>query len=245
MDWSGLGSLAVPARVILRRGWVILVIALVGALGALLFSRVQTPIYRATVTLGARPARPADYGSGLAIKNLIRFYGQQLQTKTLAQKVIDQLQLDIPAEKLLSEISVSPREDDLTILVEVKDPSIEHVSSIAQSLADTFIVDHQQENLQIDQADRILVNLLDNATPPEKFSPKTTINVLAGAILGGLVGALMIFLLEYMQSAYIRTADDIERYLKLTVLGAIPVLGSREAAPQPAARARRWFWQRA
>jgi len=245
VDLREFESFAAPARVLLRRSWVVIVIALVGALGALLFSRVQTPIYRSTITLGARPARPADYGSGLAIKNLIRFYGQQLQTKTLAQKVIDQLQLDIPAEKLLSEISVSPREEDLTILVEIKDPSLDHVGRIAQTLAETFIIDHQQENLEIDQSDRILVNLLDNATPPEKFSPKTTINVIAGGILGALVGALVILLLEFMQSAYIRSVEDVERYLKLTVLGAIPTLSSKQAAPVEKARARRWFWQRA
>lgn len=244
MSFGEADSFWAAARVLLRRGWIIIAIAIVGALGALLFSRVQTPIYRSTITLGARPARPADYGSSLAIKNLIRFYAQQLQTKTLAQKVVDQLQLDIPPEKLLSEVSVSPKEEDLTILVEVKDPSLDQVTPIAQTLAATFIVDHQQENLQIDQSDRILVNLLDNATPPEKFSPKTTINVLAGSILGALIGALVIFALEYMQSAYIRTTDDIERSLKLTVLGAIPTMNGKQVAA-PNSSARRWFWQRA
>lgn len=218
------------ARVLFKRGWVVILIALIGAASAFGFSKIQQPIYRSTISLGARPARPADYGSGLAIKNLIRFYSQQLQTKTLAQKVVDQLQLDIPVEKLLSEVSVSTQEDALAIQVEVKDPNVNMVTRIAQTLAETFIIQHQQENLQIDQQDRILVDILDNATPPEIFSPKTTINVLAGSILGALAGVLVIFLLEYLQSAYIRNVNDIERYLGTTVLGSIPIMTNQGTA---------------
>ncbi len=233
------------ARVLLRRGWVIVLIALIGGLGAIAFSKIQQPIYSSTITLGARPARPADYGSSLAIKNLINYYGQQLQTKALAQKVVDQLQLDIPATKFLSELSVAPQLDDLTLTIQVKDPNVDMVGKMAQTLAETYVIQHQQENLQIDQQDRILVDILDNASAPELFSPKTKVNAAAGAILGGLVGAFVIFVLEFLQSAYLRRPEDVERYLGLTVLGTVPTVA--EMAPNAGARAasRKWFWQRA
>lgn len=233
------------ARVLFRRGWVIIVIALVGALGALLFSRLQTPLYRSTITLSAVPTRPSDYGQTLAIKNLLRLYSQQLQTKTIAQRVIDQLQLDISPEKFLSRVAVSANEADYTLQVEIKDPNIDLVQPMVQTLADHFVIQHQQENLQIDQQDRVLVNILDNATPPEKFSPKTTINVIAGGILGALAGGFVVFLVEYLQSGYIRRPEDIERYLKLTVLGTIPAFGSKDGTARQPTPLRRWFWQRA
>lgn len=216
-------------RVLIRRGWIVVVVAIVGALGALLFSRLQTPIYRSTITLSAVPSRPSDYGQSLAIKNLLRLYGQQMQTKNIAQQVIDQLQLDIPPEKLLGGVEVSANEADYTIQVAVKDANIDQVQTMVQTLAERFVILHQQENLQVDQNDRILVNLLDNATPPEKFSPKTTINVIAGAILGALAGVIAIFALEYVQSAYIRKPEDIERALNLTVLGTIPTFSGKDA----------------
>lgn len=233
------------ARVMFRRSWIVVLLALVGALGALGFSRLQTPIYRSTITLSAVPTRPSDYGQTLAIKNLLRLYSQQLQTKAIAQQVIDQLQLDIPVAKFLGGVNVSASEADYTMQVEVKDPSEVMVPKIVQTLADTFVIQHQQENLQIDQRDRILVNILDNASPPEKFSPKTTINALAGGILGALVGAFVIFLLEYIQSAYVRNAEDAERFLGLTVLGAIPTMSDKAARSDERVRPRRWFWQRA
>lgn len=222
-------------RVLLRRGWIVVVVAIVGAAAAFLFSRIQTPIYRSTITLSAVPSRPSDYGQSLAIKNLLRLYGQQMQTKTIAQQVIDQLQLDISPEKFLGGVEVSASEADYTIQVAVKDANIDMVPRMTQALADNFVILHQQENLQVDQSDRILVNILDNATPPEKFSPKTTINVIAGAILGALAGVIAIFIIEYIQSGYIRKPEDVERSLQLTVLGAIPTISTQEAkTKQPA-----------
>ncbi len=215
-------------RVLIRRGWIVIVVAIVGALGAYLFSRLQTPIYRSTITLSVQPSRSSDYGQSLAIKNLLRLYGQQIQTKSMAQQVIDQLQLDVPPEKFLGGVEVSPSDADLTLDIAVKDPNIDMVPNMVQKLAENFVVFHQQEGLQMDQNDRILVKILDNATPPEKFSPKTTINVLAGAILGALAGVIAIFVMEYIQSGYIRTADDIDRFLKLTVLGTIPTISAKE-----------------
>ncbi|MCG3141168.1 MAG: hypothetical protein HDKAJFGB_02383 [Anaerolineae bacterium] len=209
-------------RVLLRRGWIVVVVAIVGALAALLFSRIQTPVYRSTIILLAKPSRSSDYGQGLAIKNSLRQYAKQLQTKTIAQQVVDQLQLDIAPEKFLSGVEVSSDEADGTVTVAVKNPNEQLVPRMAQALAEDFVILHQQENLQMDQNDRILVNILDNASPPEKFSPKTTINVLAGAILGALAGVLAIFIIEYIQSGYIRKTEDVERLLHLTVLGAIP-----------------------
>lgn len=222
------------ANVLIRRGWIVIVVAIVGALAALGFSRIQTPVYRSTITMSVQPSRSSDYGQSLAIKNLMRLYGQQMQTKSIAQQVIDQLQLDIPPEKFLGGVEVSPNEADLTIQVAVKDANIDLVPRMVQSLAENFVLFHQQENLQMDQNDRILVNLLDNATPPEKFSPKTTINVVAGGILGGLAGVIAIFVLEYIQSGYIRKPEDVERVLKLNVLGTIPTINPKDVTPKPA-----------
>ncbi|MCC7160894.1 MAG: hypothetical protein IT331_00225 [Anaerolineae bacterium] len=131
---------------------------------------------------------------------------------------------------------MSANEADTSVQVAVKDPNIDNVQRMTQALAENFIILHQQENLQVDQNDRLLVAILDNASPPEKFSPKTTINVIAGAILGALAGVIAIFALEYIQSGYIRKPEDIERVLGLNVLGIIPTISSKDAtAKQPAA----------
>ncbi len=232
-------------RVLFKRLWVVALIALVGAAGAYGFSKLQQPIYDSTIMLSAVPARPSDYGQSLAIKNLLQLYSQQLQTKILAQQVIDELQLDVSADKFQSDVNVSANEATFQLQIQVKYPEQDTAPKIAQQLAQDFVVAHQQANLQIDQQDRILIDIMDNATPPELFSPKTKINVAAGGILGGLAGVFVIFLLEFLQSAYVRSTEDVERYLGLTVLGAIPTMTNREALAERQVHVRRWFWQRA
>lgn len=217
------------ARVLLKRGWIIVLLAVIAAVSAFGFSKLQTPIYRSTVTLSTVPTRPSDYGQTLAIKNLLRLYVQQLQSPSITQQVIDKLQLDVTPAKFVSQVNLSANEADLTIQIEARHPFPATAAQMAQTLAEIFVSVHNQENLQIDQRDRILVNILANATSPEIFFPKTSINTLAGAILGALIGVLIVFVIEWLESDIVRTAEDIERYIGVTVLGAIPTIGEKES----------------
>lgn len=216
------------ARVLLKRGWIIILLAIIAAGSAYAFSKLQTPIYKSTVTLSAVPARPSDYGQSLAIKNLLRNYVQQMQSPAIAQPVIDKLQLDVNTDKFASQLNFNADESTLLITIEARHELTNTVSRMAQTLAETFVSAHNQENLQIDQRDRILITILRNATSPEIFSPKTSVNVLAGAVLGALIGLIIIFVLEWLDSDIVRTAEDVERVIGVTVLGSIPTIGAKE-----------------
>ncbi len=232
-------SLQQYARVLWKRGWIIVLLALVAGLSAIVFSRLQTPIYSSSVTLSAVPTRPSDYGQTLAIKNLLRLYVQQLQSPFITQQVIDKLQLDVTPQKFISHVNLSADEADLIIKIEARHPLPANAAKIAQTLAETFVSFHNQENLQIDQRDRVLVALLNNATSPELFSPKTSINAIAGTILGALIGVLIVFALEYLESDVVRTTEDIERYLGVPALGLIPTMLDGKGTAT-----RQWFWSR-
>lgn len=225
------------ARMLLKRGWIILLLAFIAAGSAYAFSKLQTPIYKSSVKLSTVPSRPSDYGQTLAIKNLLRLYVQQMQSPALTQQVIDKLQLDVSPVKFVSQTNFNADESTLTIEIEARHPLPATAAKMAQTLAEVFVSFHNQENLQIDQRDRVLVNLLNHATAPDIFSPKTSINVLAGAVLGALIGLLIIFGLEWLDADIVRTAEDVERVIGVTVLGAIPLLGEKEAdAKKPAPR---------
>ena len=79
------------ARVVWKRGWIIVLLALIAGLSAVVFSRLQTPIHSSSVTLSVKPTRSSDYGQTLAIKNLLRLYVQELQSPFTTQPVIDKL----------------------------------------------------------------------------------------------------------------------------------------------------------
>ena len=217
------------ARVLLKRGWIIILLAIIATGSAYVFSKLQTPIYRSTVTLSAEPSRPADWGQSQAIKNLLRLYVEQMQSPNLTQPVIDKLQLDVSPDKFNSQVNFSADESTLKITIEARHPIPAVAAKMAQTLAESFVSFRNQANLQIDQRDRILVSILRNATSPDIFSPKTSVNALAGAILGALIGVIIVFALEWLESDIVRTAEDVERYIGVTVLGAIPTLTSKQS----------------
>jgi len=211
-------------RVLFKRGWIIILFAILAAGSAYAFSKLQTPIYSSTVTLSAVPAHPSDYGQTLAIKNLLRNYVQQMQSPGITQQVIDKLQLDVSPDKLVSQLNFNADDSTLLITIEARHPDPAVAASMGGTLAQVFVSTHNQENLQIDQQDRILVSILRNATSPVIFSPKTSINTLAGAILGALIGVLIVFVMEWLDSDIVRTAEDVERFVGVTVLGSIPTI---------------------
>lgn len=227
------------ARVLLKRGWIIVLLALIATASAVVFNKLQTPIYRSTVALSAMPSRPADWGQSQAIKNLLRLYVEQMQSPLMTQQVIDKLQLDVTPQKFASQINFNADESTLKITIEARHPIPGVAAKMAQTLAETFVSFRNQENLQIDQHDRILVNILYPATSPDIFSPKTSVNAIAGAVLGALVGVLIVFILEWLESDIVRTSEDVERYIGVTVLGAIPTIAEK-GSEKPSTR-RRFF----
>jgi capsular polysaccharide biosynthesis protein len=53
------------------------------------------------------------------------------------------------------------------------------------------------------------------------IQPNTRINVLAGAFLGMIVGILLAYILEYLDDT-LKNSADVERFVGLTTIGAIP-----------------------
>jgi capsular polysaccharide biosynthesis protein len=48
------------------------------------------------------------------------------------------------------------------------------------------------------------------------------VNAAAGGVLGLLVGVIVVFLLEYLESSVVRRRDDLERQMDIPVIGALP-----------------------
>ena len=75
------------------------------------------------------------------------------------------------------------------------------------------------------------VQIVDVATAPmNPIKPRKALNVAIAAILGLFISTGLSFAIEYMNRT-IRTADDVEQYLGLPVLGSIPIHGSDAKPP--------------
>jgi capsular polysaccharide biosynthesis protein len=119
-------------------------------------------------------------------------------------------------------MTVSPIESDFLLQIDVDDIDPQRSQVIAQSAAEVFVEKIRVQMLDQDKADRVDVNIRDNATPATVFWPKTKLLTLAGGLFGLLAGALVVLGLEWLSKDIIRKGQDIERHTGLTVLGAIP-----------------------
>jgi capsular polysaccharide biosynthesis protein len=218
-------------KILRKRGWIIIFVAIIAAGTAYAVSKMQTPIYSASVKLSVVPARATDWGSSNSLKDLLRNYAENIRTHTVAADVIDREQLDMDTTTLLGKLFVNPDSSTFTLQLEARDRDPKVAMDIVNRMAIVFTEDRDQWNQKQDKRDRIEVRMLDSVynLGYQQYSPQTSINTLAGGLFGVLMGLLVIFFLEWLEMDIIRTPADIERTIGTTVLGAIPVrLSSKE-----------------
>jgi capsular polysaccharide biosynthesis protein len=209
-------------RIARRRGWIVLVLAVLTAAAAFGFSRLQTTIYQASVNLTVRPAR-ADWGLGQTVGTLLRSLAGDITTHRFLGRVIDQAELDMTTDDLLDGRTVFVKDEsaDFTITITVRDPSEQVAIEIVNTVAALFKEERDAWNSLQDKRDRIDVEIRDPARFASVYSPNTKINVAAGGVLGALIGVLVIAVLEWLQAGVIHNTEDMDR-LGVPALGAIP-----------------------
>jgi capsular polysaccharide biosynthesis protein len=207
-------------RILRRRGWIIILLTVMTAAAAFAFSKLQTEIFESSVEILVVPAR-SDLGLTQSTKWLLRSYVSWMNTDTRAQEVIDLLSLDRMPGDLRSDVKIASDESRFVIQLTVEDPDGDLANDIAQAWTDLFIQWRNAENAKQRKEDRVEAIQLD----PPRYGlarPKWKINVMAGTVLGALVGGAIVFVLEWIESGVVRRPEDIQRYLELPLLGAIP-----------------------
>lgn len=213
-------SLTEYFRILRRWGWLLVLATVLTAGAAYVFSKVQTPIYRSTVVVNIQPARP-DFGLTSSAKILLRSYVTVIDTETYAQRVINTLHLDRGAGDLLSNVTIASDDSRLVIQIDVRDPVSSEAYDIAAAWAAELVTWRDEQNAQVNISDKVSAVIVDPPSQPALYRPTTKINVLAGAILGLILGGLIVFVVEYLDAGVIRSSNDLDR-LQLAVLGAIP-----------------------
>jgi len=228
-------SLTEYVHLLRRWGWILVLVAMLTAGSAYVLSKAQTPVYKSTILVGVQPTRP-DLGLTESAKTLLRFYVAVINSTVYAQKVIDAKQLDREAGSLLGDVTIASDESRFVIQIDVKDRNGDVANDIAEAWADQFVSWRNEQNATVAREDKVNAFKLDKAKY-SLFRPNTKVNTLAGAILGLLLGGLIVFFVEYREAEVIRSPEDVERVLGLPLLGAIPP-AETAAAARGRARAR-------
>ncbi|MDJ0755503.1 MAG: Wzz/FepE/Etk N-terminal domain-containing protein [Ardenticatenaceae bacterium] len=207
-------------RILRQRGWMIIVLAVLTAGATYVYSDMQPRVYESTLRLLVIPSR-TDFGQAQAAKTLMRGYTQWMNSSLRAGVVINTLQLDMNPDDLLGKVGIASDDSSFIITLEVEDTSEQQANDIARTWGNLVIQWQEENNAKLRKEDRIGIEFVDNPKIALK-SPRMRINTIAGGVMGALVGLILIFILEWVDSGILRRSEDIERYLEVPVVGTIP-----------------------
>lgn len=148
--------------------WLLVLGVVLGALGGLIASSSQTPIYQAStrfVILRAAQSTASDYYSYLDSQQLIKTYIQLLTTADLMNAVSEQIGSPVEAKQA----NASQIQDTQFVLLTVTDTSAERAAEIANALVTNLI--KQNEELQ---AVRYVTSELNLQSQSEKVQEQIT-----------------------------------------------------------------------
>ena len=217
------------ANVLRRHWWVIVLVAAAAAVGAYGFSKAQQRLYRSEATYLVVPNRN-DNGLSIVLQNNMNSYKSMALAPIQLQKISDQLQLDRDADFLLKHVAIQPRLEDRLMIVQADYPDPEVAPKLANAIGDNMVALVSSLNSSIEGTDKINMRVNQPARPPFLYRPQTKINVLAGGVLGLILGLLLAFVLEALDNS-LKSPADVERFVGLTTLGAIPTVSEHGTTP--------------
>lgn len=158
-----------------------------------------------------------SYDSIMTNQALVNTYTAIIKSQTLEQDVVNELHIPYTAGQIDGMIKVSSPTQSEVIQVSVTAPSESLAVRIANAMASKF---QGEAHKLYDVAN---VQVVDPAVAPTTASPvkpNKKLNVAIAFILGLMISIGLAFLLEYLDNR-LRTDEDVQRYLKLPVLGVV------------------------
>ena len=207
-------------RILRQRGWIIVLAAVITAVSAFVFSKLQTPVYRSGIQVSIQLARP-DLSLTQSTKQVLRSYATVMWSEQRAQQVIDQLNLMRTAADLKGDVKIVPDESLMVIQIDVDDYDGEQANDIANAWARLLVDWRNEKNAQQNKEDRVFAEIIDLATY-RLLRPKTLINVAAGGVFGLVLGTVIVLVLEWLEAGIVYDPRELEREVGLAIIGVIP-----------------------
>ena len=217
-------------KIIQKRWWLAIVVALAAAAVAYVYSATQPKIYETDVTLVGKPAK-SDTGLDNSVKSSLQRFQSTVPTANMAALIDQRARLDLSPDQILGKLKVKATPDQFTLKITVDDTDGKRAALIANTAAALVIEQNLADQSIAPDDSKIFYDVTARAYVPDKPSqPRTLLNTGAAAALGLLLGLILIFVVEFFDNT-IRTEEDVEQLTGLNVLGVVPAWrpsGSRD-----------------
>lgn len=201
-----------------KKIWIVVVLTIVGTLGGYIWGKTQvTPTYVADSQIFVYDTNADMDYPGLQVATQLRRDCEVLITgKSVTGEVIEQLGLNMSPAALGSRISVSSVENTRVLKVTYVDTNPQRAALILNTIcavAQTQI----SERMDLD-----VVQVLYEAEAPTAPTTQGARHYAMIGGLGGLAVAMALLVVFFLVDDTIHNEEDVERYLALPTLAAIP-----------------------
>lgn len=201
--------------------WVIIAIILVIGIGNVATIIMRVPMYRSSTTIvlvSENNSGESGYNSNdLQLnKNLVGTYSEIIKSRKVLNEVISNLGLSYSTVDLSENISVTAVENTEIIRITVADADNKQASKIANEIASVFMTEIQKfyklNNVSV-------IDKAENSLNP--YNINYIKDNLIYLLIGFVLSSGVIFVMFYFDTT-IKTSEEIENKLGLTVLGVVP-----------------------
>ena len=203
---------------------IILIIAIAIVIGFIYSYVLLKPEYKSTTSILLAKSNAAQSDDGTITsteitlnQKLVSTYSDLIKTEKVLTQVINNLKIDKTVENLKQNIQVSAKDDTEIIEISVTDADSEMARRIANEAGQVFITQRAQQYYNMDN-----VYVVDEAraeSEPYNINHIKDIIIFAAA---GFVIACIYVLIANMLDTTVKSKEDIEKKLGLTVLTSIP-----------------------
>lgn len=209
-----------------RRIWLIILAFAIGGIGAGLYSKViLTPTYTSTAMVYVLSKETtltslADLQIG---SQLTKDYQVVVTSRPVLEEVIENQGLETEYRDLRNQIEIGNPTDTRILSISVTDTEPVRAAEIVNEVARTSS-EYIGEIMEM-----VPPKIIEEGVVPEyPTSPNTRRNAMIGALIGALLICGLVTL-EVVLNDTIRSEEDVERYLGVSVLAAIPDKGGEQA----------------
>lgn len=205
-------------RFLLKKVWIILlVVALCGVGGFVASKLFATPEYTTSCRIYVYKDGEVDYNNLVIATQMTNDCELIITGQNVTERVIENLGLKMSPASLSKRITVSSESNTRILDLEYTDTNPERAAAILNEVCDVAAVQIKE----ITKASVVtIVYEAKVPTSPSSAGPTRT------AVLVAVIGAALtiaILVVLFLMDDTIRTEDDVERYLGLSTLGAIPI----------------------
>lgn len=198
--------LEVLKNVIKNIGKIIIVSIIFGIVFFLLSKFIISPSYEADTTIMV--SKNTD-------SSTISTYAKLTTSNEFSKEIIKQLDLDMTSEELASKILVEPDTGSRLINIKVTDSIPKRAADIANQTA-------VELTNSIGKLSKKKVLISDKAKYPKKpISPNVKKYTALGLFLGFFVGSIYVLVNDFRDTR-IKSAEEIENYYEIPIIGVIP-----------------------